>query len=900
MADDVDDPSVWVKFRLTDVAAVSAVFGGVSVEVPASLVIWTTTPWTLGANVAVAVNPDASYSLVKAPAQHRGGADELFVVATDLVAATFGEAAHSVATATGRELSGLLYAPIFSHGSDVDAAQAGAWRVIADDFVSLGDGTGLVHIAPAYGDLDVGATHGLPTVFSVNQQGEVMPGVGPLFDVEESLPIQGMFFKAADASITAMMDAAGVLYRGERTTHAYPLCWRDDTPLLFFAKNSWYVKTSAVKDHLVAVNAERINWVPPHIGVGRFGNWLENNVDWAISRERYWGTPLPIWIAEDGSESVCIGSVAELAELSGRDLSELDLHRPYVDEITFEQDGKVFRRVPYVLDAWFDSGSMPLAQWHYPFENAEAIASRFPADFICEAIDQTRGWFYSLHAIATMLTAPADAATGRPAGALHDLVGQQPAFKNVVVTGHINDAEGRKMSKSRGNTVDPWEVINEVGVDALRWYILNNGPTSQPISFDINGLRDAQRGYLMTWWSSYAFFCTYAALDKPDLAGVRNSATRPVLDQWLVSRTQTLVATVTDAYEAYDLNAVARALESFVVDDLSNWYIRLSRPRFWQNPDAADQASAYQTLFDALVAVAQLAAPLTPFVAEEMWSNLGPALGSEHQSVHLSAWPTAVAADVNSQLEASMDAVRRVVDLGRAARAASELRVRQPLGKMLVRVADERAMAAVEELQQLIMTELNVRQLEVLPLDSELVSYAVKANFKVLGPRLGEHLGAFRQLVETADAQWLAQEIQAGNNVTFAVGGADMVFGPDDFILQAKKPDGYATAEDGAWLVALDTRLTPELITEGVARDVIRLVQSARKSADLDVSDRIVVSLTPSDGQAGLPSAVDSYLDRITRETLADALSATPLGDAEYTELVDIQDASYSLALRRA
>jgi len=898
MAEDVDDPSVWVKFGVESADAVSQVFGVAGQSSATSLMIWTTTPWTLGANVAIAVNPDATYCLVEAPAQSRGGDLERFVVAEALVERTFGEAGSVLARAQGTQLVGLRYAPVFASGTDIDAGAAGAWRVIADRFVTLDDGTGLVHIAPAYGDLDVGQTHNLPTLFSVNQQGQVMAGVRPLFGVVDEQPIEGAFFKQADVAITAMMDQGGVLYRGERTRHSYPLCWRDDTPLLFFAKNSWYVKTSAVKDELVSLNANAINWVPAHIGVGRFGNWLENNVDWAISRERYWGTPLPIWTSEDGSDSVCIGSVAELADLAGQDLTELDLHRPYVDAITFERDGKLYRRVPYVLDAWFDSGSMPLAQWHYPFENQDVVAQQFPADFICEAIDQTRGWFYSLHAIATLLTAPADPTTGRPAGVLNQLVGQQPAYRNVVVTGHINDAEGKKMSKSRGNTVDPWEVINEVGVDALRWYLMNNGPTSQPVSFDMANVREAQRGFLMTWWSSYSFFCTYAALDKPDLSADVDIADQSVLDRWLVSRTQTLIADVTLAYESYDLNAVSRCLETFVVDELSNWYIRLSRPRFWQNPDPVDQASAYRTLFGALCAVTKLCAPITPFVADEMWANLGPqSADGEFTSVHLAPWPVAVDALRDPDLEESMESVRRVVDLGRAARSGSELRVRQPLSRMLVRVASQRAMQAVSDLAPLILAELNVRELEVLPLDSELVAYTLKANFKALGPRLGEHLGVFRQIVESADAEDLVKRLRAGEQVAFTVGGTEQLFTEDDFIVQAVKPDGYATAEDGAWLVALDTRLTPELITEGVARDVIRLIQSARKTAGLEVSDRIKASLVADNGDGRLPAAVTEYIDRIVREVLADELVAVDLSDALHQETVEIEDRPYRLSL---
>ncbi|HET9222716.1 MAG TPA: isoleucine--tRNA ligase, partial [Roseiflexaceae bacterium] len=571
--DDVDDPSVWVRFRVTNDQRPTTNDRLAPELTGASFLAWTTTPWTLPANVALAIKPDADYAVV----QQDG---ERLIMAAALVPTVLGEDAAIEKTYRGSDLVGLRYENLFEGipgpGDTVDWGSA--YRVIADDFVSLEDGTGVVHIAPAYGDLEIGRKHGLPTLFSVDLSGLVLPEFG-------ELPFTGKFFKDADPDITQNLKERGLLFRSGRVKHSYPFCWRCGTPLLYYAKRSWYIRTTAKKSVLIA-NNEQVNWVPEHIKEGRFGNWLQNNIDWAISRERYWGTPLPIWISDDGQHIECIGSLAELEQKAGRSLKDLDLHRPYVDEITWQApDGHgTMRRIPDVADCWYDSGAMPVAQLHYPFENQELFAVAGQADYICEAVDQTRGWFYTLHALSTLLF-------------------DRPAFKNVICLGHILDGEGQKMSKSRGNVVDPWSVLGEQGADALRWYLFTASPPGSPRRFSGALVGESLRKFLLTLWNTYAFFVTYANLDgwQPAAAdggwemGVSENSPSPI-DRWALARLNALVRDVTANLETYDVTGAARDIEAFV-DELSNWYVRRNRRRFWKAEDDADKQAAYQTLY---------------------------------------------------------------------------------------------------------------------------------------------------------------------------------------------------------------------------------------------------------------------------------------------------------------
>ncbi|NJN18272.1 MAG: isoleucine--tRNA ligase, partial [Oscillochloris sp.] len=624
--DDVDDPSVYIKFRVTGKHVAGNASPLADPLRDAYLVAWTTTPWTLPANVALAVKHDATYVEV----EYEG---DRLVLAEALMPQLLGEDATPLRRFSGNDLVGLRYEPLFTGvpgaGDTIDWATA--YHVIADEIVSLDDGTGMVHIAPAYGDLDVGRRHGLPTLFSVGLDGNVLPEFA-------ELGFAGMFFKQADPLISRNLKERGLLLRSARVKHYYPFCWRCSTPLLFYAKRSWYVRTTAFKDDLVA-NNRQIHWVPEHIRDGRFGNWLENNIDWAISRERYWGTPLPIWSNADGTHLECIGSVAELEQKTGRDLRDLDLHRPYVDEIAWEdpQHGTM-HRIPDVADVWFDSGAMPVAQWHYPFENQELFEMAHPADYICEAVDQTRGWFYTLHAESTLLF-------------------DRPAFNNVICLGHILDEHGLKMSKSKGNIIQPNEVINTTGVDALRWYLFAAAPPGNPRRFTMGLVNESLRKFLLTLWNSYSFFVTYANLDGWTPGNAAPADALQPIDRWALASLNGLVASVTENFEQYEVYPAARAIEAFV-DELSNWYVRRNRRRFWKSETDADKQAAYYTLYTCLTTVAKLMAPFTPFISEALYRNLvAEQDANAAESVHLAQWPQVDAALLDPQLVADTKAL---------------------------------------------------------------------------------------------------------------------------------------------------------------------------------------------------------------------------------------------------
>ncbi|HEX7022130.1 MAG TPA: class I tRNA ligase family protein, partial [Trueperaceae bacterium] len=797
----------------------------------------------------------------------------------DLVAQVFGEDNyHVLRTFGGDKLVGAGYTPLLQGRVPPGEDLHKGFRVVADDFVSLQDGTGVVHIAPAYGDLEVGRKHDLPTLFSVDLSGEVFPEVGPQDMTSAPGPYTGQFFKTADAAIAKDLLGRNLLYREARVRHAYPFCWRCGTPLLYYAKSSWYIRTTAVKDKLLANNQE-INWVPEHIKNGRFGKWLENNVDWALSRERYWGAPMPIWVSDDGQERICVGSVAELSELAGRDLSDLELHRPYVDDVTFEKDGKTFRRLPYTVDVWFESGAMPYAQWHYPFENSERLADDFPADFICEAIDQTRGWFYSLHALATLLTDTGDDASERPPGALAELNPDTSAFRNVICLGHIVDENGEKMSKSRGNTVNPWDVLNAQGADALRWYLYSSSPPGSNKRFSQNLVDETLRDFFLTLWNTYSFFVLYANLDEPDLRADLPVGERPEIDRWLAARVQELVRDVTEALDAYDPTGASRAVRDFVVDDLSNWYVRRSRRRFWKAEKGADKRSAYKTLHEALVTVSKLMAPMAPFLAEELYRNL--ALAVEPglpESVHLSDWPAYDASLIDEALLRDMHALQTIVELGRAARAASGIKTRQPLPAVLVRAASEEELRGLRRLEGQIEEELNVKSVEYLDVHAGFVDYNVRPNLPLVGKRLGKLVPELKRQLQRMNGRDIAANVRNGRRTEIELAGQTFSFEPDAFLLDAQSPEGYAAVEDRGYLAALDTRLTPELEQEGLARDVVRLVQNARKDAGLDVSDRIALAL---DASGGLRRALETHRNTIVSEVLADTLAFGTLPHAD-------------------
>ena len=903
--EDVPDPSVYPAFPALhgDLVARGIIPADETRDV--AFLAWTTTPWTLAANTGLAVHPEATYALVEGPVSLRGAHEakrKLYLLAESRIGAVFEGAAHEfVRRVPGSDLVGARYHPILrGRPDDGDPLGAVGWRVVADEFVTLDDGTGIVHLAPAYGDLEVGRRHGLPTRWSVDLAGRVLPEVATL-DAPEGAPgpYAGHWFKDADDAITRDLEAAGHMLDHGTIRHAYPFNWRDDKPLLNVAKKSWYIRTSVLKERLLELN-DRIGWHPDHIRTGRFGKWLENNVDWALSRERYWGTPMPVWRAEDG-ETIVVGSVAELAELVGRDLTGLDLHRPAVDELTFERGGKTFRRVPYTVDVWFESGAMPYAQWHYIGEGSppgavEALADHFPADYICEAIDQTRGWFYSLHALATLLTDPGT--DDRPAGPLHHLAGATSSFKNVIVLGHIVDENGEKMSKSKGNVVDPWSVLDHQGADALRWYLFASSPPEATKRFSQALVEETLRDVFMTLWNTYAFFVMYANLDRPDLGSAPPVSERPLMDRWLHARLQRLTADVTADLEDFDPTSAGRRLRDAIVDELSNWYVRRNRRRFWRGDGAADALAAYATLHEALVTLAKLMAPLAPFVSEVLYRNLVARRDpGAPVSVHLCAWPEPDA-PVDADLLRDMATLQRVVELGRAARAASGHKTRQPLPEVLVRVPSETELAGLKRLEDALRDELNVKSVRYLDPTDPFVAYDVRPHLPKVGKRLGKRVPAVRAALAAADGQAIARAVAEGRPFALEIDGETVAFAPDELLLDARSPEGYAAVEDRGALAALRTELTPALVREGLMRDAVRLVQDARKQAGLEISDRIELALVASDAEAR--AALEEHAATLAQEVLATTLGFGGLAEASFSLEAELGAGSLTIALRRA
>ena len=812
---EVDDPSIYVRF---------AVEG----EDACSFLVWTTTPWTLPSNLLLAVHPDVDYVWVETKG-------ETLILARELVATVLADADFRVVgTAKGRELDGMRYRRLF----DYLPAEGDICRVRTAEFVTTDDGTGIVHIAPAYGedDLKLGLEHGLPVVHGVGDDG---------YFVDAVTPVAGKFFKDADPILIEALKRNGALFRAGTYRHNYPFGWRTGDPLIYYAKNAWYIRTTEFRERLVALN-RTINWVPEHIREGRFGNWLESNIDWALSRERFWGTPLPLWTDGEG-DYICIASVAELEERSGRQLDSLDLHRPAVDDVTFVHDGREYRRVEEVIDCWFDSGAMPFAQWHYPFENEDVFERHFPADFICEAIDQTRGWFYTLHAIAT-------------------IVEDNVAYRNVVCLSHIVDADGKKMSKSLGNILDPYDVFDAVGADALRWHFTARVAPDMQKRLSIEIVEDVASSFINTFWNTYAFFVMYANLDEVDLSRTIPVEDRPEIDRWAIALLEETIATTTGALDGYDAQKAGLAIESFI-DQLSNWYVRLNRRRFWKAASGDDKQSAYLTLYECLDGALRLMAPFVPFLSEAVYQNLARSRDtSAPVSVHMSRWPEQRPALRDMRLLAETDVAQRIVGLGRSARNASKLKVRQPLSRLLVRVPDDFAAAAVTRHEALIRDELNVKAVELLARDAELVSYRIKPNLPVVGKRYGKLIPAIRKYLAEADGVAIAHAVARGETQTFDIEGQALPFEPDDLLIETESAEGFACAEEHGYLAGLDTSLNDELRREGMARELIRIVQDTRKQAGLEVSDRIELMI---DGDPAVTEAVDLHRDAIMSETLA-------------------------------
>jgi isoleucyl-tRNA synthetase len=837
----VTDPSVTVRFPL-----VSLPEGANPLLAGADLLVWTTTPWTLVSNTAVAVHPAETYAVAR-----RAGDSETVVVAEKLLLRVLGEGWHVTARVTGAELAGARYRPPFSL---IDVPDAHV--VVTGTFVTTEDGTGLVHMAPAFGadDMEAARAHGLP----------IVNPIGPDGRFEQSVPmVGGVFFKDADPRLAHDLAERGLLFRSDLYDHSYPHCWRCHTPLLYYALPSWYIRTTAIKDELLAEN-ERTNWQPPGIKHGRYGEWLRNNVDWALSRTRYWGTPLPIWECQQ-HHLTCVGSLAELGGLAGRDLAGLDPHRPFVDEVTLNcpECGQEARRVPEVIDAWYDSGSMPFARHGAPLRNAEEFRRTYPAQFICEAIDQTRGWFYSLMAVGT-------------------LVFGRSSYENVVCLGLVVDERGRKMSKHLGNVLEPMPLMEGHGADAVRWFFAAAGSPWSTRRIGPVALDEIVRKVLLTYWNTVSFLVLYANAAgatgqawRPSMAAdAPPPAARPLLDRWLLSELNAVTADVTTAMEGFDTAAAGRRIAAFV-DDVSNWYVRRSRRRFWDGPGTPDGAAAFATLYECVETLTRLMAPIVPFITDYVWGVLRTADAPD--SVHLTSWPVTDQSLIDERLSHQMRMVRRLVELGRSARSAASVQIRQPLPRALVGAAGFADLPP--ELRAQIAAELNVRSLEELnTVGEDLVDHVVKPNFRALGQRFGKGTPAVAAAITAADPAGLAGDLRSAGQTSVVVEGEQVTIGPEDVIITQTPRAGWTVAVDAGETVALEIQITPQLRREGLAREVIRLVQDARKADGLDVSDRI--SLWWQAEGAELAEALAEHGPLIAAEVLATNFQSGAPGSA--------------------
>lgn len=870
---DVVDPSITIRFPLRQPETLG-------LPERTSFLVWTTTPWTLPGNVAAAIHPTMPYLAVRKKSDETG---EVFILAQPLVNRVLGEDTWElVRELTAADLEGVAYTPPFPEvgprmfgredAPELPTPASGQvrppWTVVVGDFVTSEDGTGLVHIAPAFGadDMEMSRRYGLPVLRTVSEEGRMLPEV-ELF--------AGEFFKTSDPAIIKHLKAQGILFARTDHKHSYPHCWRCRTALMYYATNSWFIRNTELRERLIEKNRE-INWVPSHIKEGRYGDWLKNLVDWALSRSRYWGTPLPIWVCEDCGAREMVGSFAELGARSSEKIdvesAEFDPHRPYVDNVTFacqaDACSGTMRRVNDVIDCWYDSGSMPFAQFHYPFENQERFRADFPADFICEGLDQTRGWFNSMHQLGVMI---------------FDSI----ASRTIICHGLVLDEQSEKMSKTRGNVVNPWDVLNTHGADALRWYLYSSAPPEASRCFSVNLVGEAVRHYMLTLWNTYSFFVLYANLDRPDLAHPVPVAERPLIDRWALARLHETIETVTAAMDAFDPTGAARALELFV-DDLSNWYVRRNRRRYWRETPGAtpeaqaqtdrDKLAAYQTLYECLVTLARLTAPFTPFLAEGMYRNL--VLGvspSSPESVHLCDYPVADASLIDPDLLAHTRATIQVVSLGRAARAASKLKTRQPLPEAVVRPRSASEMEGVRRFQDQVLEELNVKSVRILEVGSDFVTYRLRPHLPAMGKKYGKRIPAIRAALEKADGSAAAVAASEGRPFRVTIEGAEgpetLDLLPAEILIDAQAPEGYASAEEDGRLVALDTHIDRALAMEGLANDLMRNIQDSRKKAAFQVDDRIRIFLVV---EGDLLQACEEHRVSIELETLSTLLFEAP------------------------
>ena len=832
---DVKERSAIVRFKVKDEDAY--------------ILAWTTTPWTLPSNLALCVNPKEDYAKVKAADGYT------YYMACALLDTVLGKLADGeeksayevLETYKGTDLEGKEYEPLYQCAADLAEKQKKkAFYVVCDEYVTLTDGTGVVHIAPAFGedDANVGRKYDLPFVQLVDEKG----------NMAESTPFAGLFVKKADPEVLKDLESRGQLFDAPKFEHSYPHCWRCDTPLIYYARESWFIKMTEVKDDLIA-NNNTINWIPESIGKGRFGDWLENVQDWGISRNRYWGTPLNIWECECGHMH-SIGSIEELKSMSDNCPDDIELHRPYIDEVTIRcpKCGKPMHRVPEVIDCWFDSGSMPFAQHHYPFENKDLFEQQFPAKFISEAVDQTRGWFYSLLAISTLLF-------------------NKAPYENVIVLGHVQDENGQKMSKSKGNAVDPFDALQTYGADAIRWYFYVNSAPWLPNRFHGKAVTEGQRKFMGTLWNTYAFFVLYANIDEFDATKYTLEYDKlSVMDKWLLSKLNTLIKTVDDHLANYRIPESARAQQDFV-DDMSNWYVRRSRERFWAKGMEQDKINAYMTLYTALVTVSKVAAPMIPFMTEQIYQNLvGSIDASAPESIHLCDFPTVKEEFIDAELEANMDHVLKLVVMGRACRNTSNIKNRQPIGQMLVKAGFE----LPEFYQEIVADELNVKNVKFTEDVRDFTSYSFKPQLKTVGPKYGKMLGGIRQGLEQLDGNAAMDEINETGSLKLDVNGQEITLFKEDLLIDTAQIPGYVSENDNGITVVLDTNLTEELLEEGFVREIVSKIQTMRKEAGFEVMDKITVTY---EGSEKAESVFEKHGEEIGNEVLAVAVTkAQPAG----------------------
>ena len=833
---DVKERSAIVRFKVKDEDAY--------------ILAWTTTPWTLPSNIALCVNPEEDYAKVKAA---DGYTYYMAVALLDTVLGKLGDEENGVKayevleTYKGQDLEYKEYEPLYQCAYDCAAKQnKKAFYVTCDTYVTLTDGTGVVHIAPAFGEDDakVGRKYDMPFVQLVDEKGEM----------GKTTPFAGLFVKKADPEVLKDLDGRGLLFDAPKFEHSYPHCWRCDTPLIYYARESWFIKMTAVKDDLIA-NNNTINWIPESIGKGRFGDWLENVQDWGISRNRYCGTPLNIWECECGCQH-SIGSIEELKSMSDNCPDEIELHRPYIDNVTIKcpKCGKEMHRVPEVIDCWFDSGSMPFAQYHYPFENQELFEKHFPADFISEAVDQTRGWFYSLLAIST-------------------LIFNKAPYKNVIVLGHVQDENGQKMSKSKGNAVDPFDALEKYGADAIRWYFYINSAPWLPNRFHGKAVTEGQRKFMGTLWNTYAFFVLYANIDEFDATKYTLEYEKlSVMDKWLLSKLNSAIKAVDEDLANYKIPEAAKALQSFV-DDMSNWYVRRSRERFWAKGMEQDKINAYMTLYTALVEICNTAAPMIPFMTEDIYQNLVRSIDANApESIHLCDFPKVNEAHIDKELEENMDRVLKLVVMGRACRNTANINNRQPIGQMYVKADFELS----EFFDAIVADELNVKNVTFTQEVRDFTSYSFKPQLKTVGPKYGKLLGGIKNVLSGLDGNAAMDELNANGCLRFEVNGEEVVLNREDLLIDTAQMEGYVSEDDNGITVVLDTNLSEELLEEGFVREIISKVQTMRKEADFEVMDKIVITY---EGSEKAETVFAKNADEIGAETLAlEVKKATPAG----------------------